>query len=324
MGWRRPQHLPALAGQEAPGWRSVGHIASYNADRAYGFLQCDEPRPDVYFHRNLLPPEVQERHGRDLVGKRCEFTFTTTKDGKDRADRIWLLEGLDAGNRRRGAIPARHEPEAVAVRRQRAGAPPEGPPPPDLDADQVEAMTQFLEEKGGVMDYGRFSNHFAGLKKAQLEPHFDLIPEVAGQGGGRWQIMLKGVQALTPEERTEREALERQTQNEDKSNGHVEEEEVEVDEPMVLEPSASLRLMGVMRDWNQRTASGTAFAEGYEDIVVEEAALPSEVQGRKDLDLQGCELTLEMVTADDGALVARDVHLLLQSDGEGGWIFRRI
>lgn len=288
----------------------------------------------MYFHRTLLPPDLQDRHGRELVGKRVEFQFLTTKDGKDRCDRLWMLDGPDNGNRRRGGrLPPLDMDRNERRRRDRE---PEVPPA-DLEPPLVEEMRQFLEEKGGVMDYGRFSNHFTGLKKVQLEPHFTLVPEVQGQGGGRWQIMLEGVAPLTPEERAERERNERQDDADGQQVGDVDgvvseevvgpndiEDDGLIEEefaPLLFEPSPTLRLIGSIASWDRRSLSGTVFTEGYDEVVVDNDALPSEVQGRKDIDLTGCELTFELVN-ENGQLQARNAHLLLQPDGDGGWQLR--
>ena len=56
-------------------------------------------------------------------------------------------------------------------------------------------MSQFLKIHGGVMDYGKFSTAFAGVKKPQLGGHFKLAPE-SGDAGGRWRIALPGAEPL--------------------------------------------------------------------------------------------------------------------------------
>lgn len=331
----------------------MGSIASYNSERAYGFLHCDEPRPDVYFHRNMLPEDCQPRHGRELTGTRVEFEFSTTRDGKDRCERLWVMgdvggdRGGQDGFRRRGnardALPPQDQEMRNKDRRERdrhrsrADKGDDTQPPPELEAALVEDMTKFLQEKGGVMDYGRFTNRFARLKKSQLEPHFKLVPEVQGKGGGRWQIMLHDVEPLTPEEREERDKKEREenglVEDEGVSEEYVGPEDgegddlpnlVDSDSALFLELSPSFRLLGCIKDWDRRTVSGLANAEGYEDVIVETSALPNDLRNRRDVDLVGCEVTFELDTQDDGQLQARDVHFLMKPDGEGGWGFRRV
>lgn len=348
---------PADGGGGPSSWRLAGHIASYNSDRAYGFLKRDDPGPDVYFHRNLLPQDYQNRHGKDLVGTRVEFQFVSTKDGKDRCDRLWVMGELggnqgnnDDGYRRRGGPGGRppwggsggqQEQDTRRDRRDKHRArDDDGVPPPDLDPSYVEEMIKFLEERGGVMDYGRFSNHFAGLKKSQLEPHFTLVPEVQGKGGGRWQIMLNGVEPLTPEERAEREAQERSDEAKERNgqvgNGGLEGSDgidgkaeddlpalVDSEGDLFLELSQSMRLLGSIREWDRRNISGFACAEGYESVIVETAALPQDLQGRRDVDLTGCQVTFELDSRDDGQYQAHNMHVLLEPDGDGGFRFRR-
>merc|ERR1712151_117745 len=159
--------------------------------------------------------------------------------------------------------------------------------------------------------------------------------------------MLQGVEPLSPEERAEHEAKvfpardrtkstteSRNGEDADNPDGaeqheqdYVEEDgedggsqgpDMDDEDPLNLEPSCTLRLLGHMSEWNRRTGSGLACGEGYEDIIVHHSALPPEVQGRKSLDFTGCEFTFEIDVADDGKLQARDVHLLLQPDGDGG------
>lgn len=308
----------------------------------------------MYFHKHLLPPDCQDRHGRELVGTRVEFQFVTTKDGKDRCDRLWIMGdvggdkghgGHDEGFRRRGGpggrapLPPqddemrgqRERRERQNVRRDDEHKPEKPPPPelPELDDAQVEDMTRFLEDKGGVMDYGRFSNTFPNLKKAQLEQHFHMVPEVAGKGGGRWQIMLHGVEPLTPQEREEREAREKAEKAEATEDGVAAggkddlPPEIESDAALQLEPSPSMRLLGRIVEWDRRSISGFASADGYDSVIVETDSLPQELQNRKDVNLEGCEVTFELATQDDGQPLARNVHFLLQPEGDA-WGFRRI
>lgn len=341
--------------------RLVGSITSYNSERTFGFVRC-EGRDDVYFQQRALPPDAQAKHGRDLVGTKVEFELHVLKDGKHRCERMRILE--DDGVR--GRRPYRERPGSDG----RPPPPPMVPAPatrvrirPDtweapqkpLDEPLIGEMTRFLERKRGVMDYGKFSSSFPGFKKSQLEAHFTLVPEVEGHGGGRWQIMIKGVSPLTPEERAAREAgevedgiaeetvgadeeLARTTDDGEDGPAHGENgdggaqedlpaeasDEEQGEEPLKLEPSATLRLLGHIKEWDGAAGSGLIATDGYEDVVVESHALPTQVQGRRSLDLEGCEVSFEMEAADDGILSARDVHLLLQPDLDGRWQLRRL
>merc|ERR1712050_216195 len=128
--------------------------------------------------------------------------------------------------------------------------------------------------------------------------------------------MLQGVEPLSPEERAEHEARvfpareltnsraeSRNAENidnpdnpdedeqrdpdfveEDGEDGKSQGPDMDDEDPLPLEPSSTLRLLGQMSEWDKRTGSGLACGEGYEDIIVHSSALPPEVQGRMDLD----------------------------------------
>lgn len=51
---------------------------------------------------------------------------------------------------------------------------PNAPPPPELDQHIIEEITQVLSDSGGTLSLGRVTSLFPKLKKAQLEPHFDV------------------------------------------------------------------------------------------------------------------------------------------------------
>lgn len=123
-------------------------------------------------------------------GQVVDFEFHMTPDGKPRADRIIAV--LNQRDNLRAQVP-RENPRPQVQR--------DSGPPAVLSEAVVEDMTRFLEEKGGVMDYGKFTRRFRGFKKSQLGSQFTLVPEASGDAGGRWQITLPGVEALSPEER---------------------------------------------------------------------------------------------------------------------------
>lgn len=51
---------------------------------------------------------------------------------------------------------------------------PDAPPPPELEADVLNDITAHLEACGGCCVLGKLSTKFSGLKKAQLEGHFEV------------------------------------------------------------------------------------------------------------------------------------------------------
>jgi len=55
----------------------------------------------------------------------------------------------------------------------------------------VEEMVDYLDGVGGAMDYGRFTKAFPGVKKRQLEDHFDFV-SLDGTSTGPWEIRLLG------------------------------------------------------------------------------------------------------------------------------------
>lgn len=294
------------------GSRLIGSIKSYNPEHGYGFIRCPElwEGNDVHFSRSLLPPEVQDRHWSALAGMPVEFELLVNRDGKLRTERLWLLEPLPGGLRP-GRAPA---PERTGSRR--GGAPRDGPPPPDLDEQTVEEMTRFLEEKGGAMDHGKFANAFPGVKKSQLEPHFVLTPE--GNAGGRWQVTLPGVEPLSPEEREARERLEADEREERRLTA----KEPPPEPPLVLEPSATLRLCGFIKKWDRKRGYGFVVADGASNVFLHRNDLPPEVRSWRG-DFEGAEVTFALDASQEGKLKAVDVHLLLVPDSEGRWQLRR-
>jgi len=294
----------------------MGSIKSYNPEHGYGFIRCADlwEGHDVHFSRALLPPEVQDRHWSVLAGMPVEFELLVNRDGKLRTERMWLLEPLP------GARPGSRGPvaERVSSRRGGAGAK-DGPPPPELDEATVEEMTRFLEEKGGAMDHGKFANAFPGVKKSQLGPHFVLVPE--GSAGGRWQVTLPGIDPLTPEEREAREKVEAE-EREDRKPEAAKEPRVPEPPPLVLEPSATLRLIGCIKKWDRKRGYGFVNADGAHNVFLHRNDLPPEVRGWRG-DFEGAEVTFQLETSREGKLKAVDVHLLLVPDNEGRWQLRR-
>lgn len=181
-------------------------------------------------------------------------------------------------------------------------------PPPELDAERVDQMEMFLQERGGAMDYGKFANAFPGTKKAQLEPHFVLVPEREGDSGGRWQITLPGVEPLPPdhdrEERLQRD--ERRSQ----SSGHP-----------AIKPSESLWLIGFIKRWDKK-GFGFLEADGADNVFVHRNELPPELHPNK-VSMVGIEMAFELQVTPEGKLRAKSTRVLLTPDGRGGWSIRR-
>jgi len=308
---RGPPALPP-AGTILP-----GYIKSYNPEHGYGFLRSDEiPRNDIHFSRSLLPPDVQDMPWSSLNNVPVEFELSVNhRDGKLRTERLWIVDpsldrsrGMAVANRfGSGRIPAARPGPGMGGGMRGAD---DGVPQQDLDEATVDAMTKFLEERGGVMDHGKFANAFPGVKKSQLEPYFRLVPE-GPNSGGRWQVMLPGQEPLAPEELRAREAEQAEV------TGEV------VLPPLSLEPSATLRLIGCVKKWDARKGYGFVVADGADDVFLHRNDLPPEVRNWRG-DLEGAELTFMLDAGTDRRLKAMNVHMLLVPDEEGKWQLRRI
>jgi len=308
-----PQRRPPTTSMAMPplpaGTRLAGVINSYNPERGYGFLRCAElPNEDIYFHRGSLPAEARNLHSSDLAERDVDFDLSFTADGKPRTEKVFLAgHGMD--DRFGGGF--RDNGKGGREGRRRGGTRVQGlEPPPPLDQEYLNEMLKYLEEKGGAMDYGKFSNAFPGVKKSQLQDTFELVPE-GSTSGGRWQITLKGVDPMTPEEREAKEMDEVGSTKTPLDNS----------EPLVLEPSSSLRLFGIVKKWNPRKGYGFVASDGYSDIFLHKNQLPSEVQSWNG-SFEGCEMTFELEAGEDMKLKAVNAHLLLQPDAQGDWQLR--
>jgi len=318
------------------GSRHFGTIKSYNPEHGYGFITCPEIwQGDVHFSRSLLPIEVQDLHWQSLAGIPVEFELMVNRDGKLRTERLWLLEPVRSrppgyrpdfdkgkGGGKDYGKGGRHFREDHHRDRRDRHVDRDGPPPPDLDEVTVQEMTRFLEEKGGVMDHGKFANAFPGVKKSQLEPHFVLVPEDESHSGGRWSVMLPGIDPPTKEEREAREAEEAAAEEQEQEQKRPRKPVEEV-EPLVVEPSSTLRLIGVVKKWDKKKGYGFVEADGVDDVFIHRNDLPPEVRNWRG-DFEGVELTFVLDAAAEGKLKAVDVHLLLVPDNEGRWQLRRV
>jgi len=293
-----------------------GFIKSYNPEHGYGFLRSDEiAHSDIHFSRSLLPPDVQDMPWSSLNNVPVEFELSVNqRDGKLRTERLWVVDPSlhrprVMGNANRfgaGRIPAARPEPRMRERDGMRGA--DDVPPPDLDEATVVAMTKFIEERGGVMDHGKFANAFPGVKKSQLEPHFRLVPE-STNSGGRWQVLLPDQEPIAPEELRAREAEQTEALG-------------EAPPPLGLEPSASLRLIGCIKKWDAKKGYGFVVADGADDVFLHRNDLPVEVRNWRG-DFEGVELTF-MLDPSDRRLKAMNVHMLLVPDEEGKWQLRRI
>lgn len=300
-----------------------GYIKSYNPEHGYGFLRSDEiPRNDIHFSRSLLPPDVQDMPWSSLNNVPVEFELSVNhRDGKLRTERLWVVDpsldrsrGMSHANRLgSGRIPAARAGPGMGGGMRGAD---DGVPPPDLDEATVNSMTQFLEERGGVMDHGKFANAFPGVKKSQLEPHFRLVPE-GPNSGGRWQVMLPDQEPLAPEELRAREAEQAEVQQPLMVTGEI------TPPPLSLEPSSTLRLIGCVKKWDARKGYGFVVADGADDVFLHRNDLPPEVRNWRG-DLEGVELTFMLDAGSERRLKAVNVHMLLVPDEEGKWQLRRI
>ena len=167
--------------------RFIGYVRVYDRVKGFGFIKPQEaPEGDVYFKRSELPQEVRSYPRAKIIGMQVEFAGHLASWGQARAEGLKSVdEFTGAGD---GAGAGAVGGGAANVERRSRGAPPLGP-------EVVSEMSQFLKIHGGVMDYGKFSTAFAGVKKPQLGGHFLLAPE-SGDVGGRWRIALPGAEPL--------------------------------------------------------------------------------------------------------------------------------
>lgn len=63
--------------------------------------------------------------------------------------------------------------------REKKPVDPDAPPPPDLEMDQVNAITSFLQLHGGCVRLGKLCTQFEGVKKVQLQPFFVIAGDPA-------------------------------------------------------------------------------------------------------------------------------------------------
>eukprot|EP00933_Yihiella_yeosuensis_P057998 TRINITY_DN5817_c0_g1_i4.p1 TRINITY_DN5817_c0_g1~~TRINITY_DN5817_c0_g1_i4.p1 ORF type:complete len:282 (+),score=51.50 TRINITY_DN5817_c0_g1_i4:62-907(+) len=74
--------------------------------------------------------------------------------------------------------------------------PSERPLPNPLEDRRLEEIWRFVESFGGSVALGKLCTEFSGVKKAQLEAHF----EVAQIGSGVWSVTIPGYEPVTGSE----------------------------------------------------------------------------------------------------------------------------
>jgi len=323
----RPEKDPAArakpeSAEDVPLGHFEGTVALFDSFKGYGFIKSDEvAEGDVYFKRSELPLEAQNYPRAKLVGAKVEFDAMLTSHGKARGERVKIIEEpsqLDNPDAQLNGQASRDRREVPEV------------PAPPLNDEAVAEMTQFLEENGGAMDYGKFANAFTGVKKLQLENHFTLVPE-SDDAGGRWQITLPGVDPLPPVEDREGvpsspgpERLPRPSSSRPIQDRGREQKRPSLDGGRArVEPSPNLWLIGCIKKWDQRKGFGFLIADGADDVFVHRNDLPPELQGITG-NLQGAEFAFELEVADTGKLRAKQIRALLTPDFHaGGWMLRR-
>lgn len=85
--------------------RFAGRIASWNAERGFGFLTPDAGGHDVFVHLSAIPTRLRP----PAVGQPFTFEVTLDARGRKRAANVGVPTPLRAG---RGAPRRRHEPPA--------------------------------------------------------------------------------------------------------------------------------------------------------------------------------------------------------------------
>jgi len=73
-----------------------------------------------------------------------------------------------------GAVVSEEKREKAKQPKAKKEKDPDAPPPPDLGSEVIAEITAHLEDCGGSCVLGKLSTVFSGIKKAQLEAHFDV------------------------------------------------------------------------------------------------------------------------------------------------------
>jgi len=298
-----------------------GIIVRYDMTKGYGFVKPDSMNEDVFFLRSELPAELSGAQRKEEVERRrVEFEMRSMPDGKLRASGLALLPDDNAGEKPAGKDSDRQP----------------------LDEDVLAEMADFLAQKGGVCDYGKFSSVFIKVKKKGIRKHFDIVP---GEGG-RDQIVLPEGHPARAFMEPQAEAKEEDDEKDLEERMKQEEEEEELKEEFMesmsqegasaggaaVSPGPGCEPFGFIRSYDATKGFGFVICEGLDkDVYFPRAALPKAYQGNKGSktqDLVGVEVCIELRPASENRPRAEHVRLLLNwqaagAEGEGRWVFKR-
>jgi len=85
----------------------TGAIITFEPNKGFGFIQCDDFSEDVFYLRSEMPEKIRDCSDRDsVIGQNVQFEVRTMPDGKFRARHIHLLTSSrhDHGRRAHGKI----------------------------------------------------------------------------------------------------------------------------------------------------------------------------------------------------------------------------
>jgi len=283
---RRVQEKPA--GMEplvpADGGRFAGLIHHFDAAKGYGFIKCGEvTQGDVYFKKSDLSPDLQSKPRGGLINLEVELDVMLTSEGKPRGENV---EAVPGGGAARGKEEAKDKP-----------------PPPPLEDDKVDEMIRSLEEVGGFMDFGKFCGRFPGVKKVQVEPHFQL-KSIGNVAQGRWAIALEGVDV--PDTLPGRGAEERPGAG---GTGR---------ELTPLVPASGDKFVGTINNFNGEKGYGFVVCDEVKgDIYFKKTDMAPELHSRPRQVLVGLKVTLNVVRNPDGKPRGLEVEALEEVGGKG-------
>lgn len=273
-----------------------GVIHNYDPTKGYGFVKCPAVSPDdIYFKKPALPVEVRQFTRSRLGGAQVVFKLGHRTDGKPRAENIMILE-LPGG-----VAPATRERETDKF--------PDQIPFEPLSPEKIQEMRDFIESSGGFLNYGRFSNAFPGVKKAQIlaEPDFFVLIQESESAGGKWQIALPGVDPFA-QQRPQACLVEQEVSDAG-------------DELLDIQPSSLMWLIGCVKRWDAKKQFGFLLADGADDVFIHKNDLPADLHNVKDL--VGVEIAFELAIGENGKPKAVNARPIIQPNDTGGWQLRR-
>merc|ERR1719361_1906750 len=83
----KPQARGVVRGL-AEGQSCLGTVKSFNVGKGYGFIAVPDQPGDVYFKKELVPPNLVN----DVVGYTVQFTVSLKSDGKPQVQVAQFLE----------------------------------------------------------------------------------------------------------------------------------------------------------------------------------------------------------------------------------------